>query len=119
MPSSFTSLPSITLPPNSLHAFPPPSSLKENISPLLTVVKFCFISDKKHNFRKYNVSKIDSLGIPYDYLSVMHYSSNAFGINGLTTIIAKDPSVEQLGQRIGLSPLDVRQADLLYDCKGR
>ena len=83
------------------------------------MVKFCFISDKKHNFRKYNVSKIDSLGIPYDYLSVMHYSSNAFGVNGLTTIIAKDPSVEQLGQRIGLSPLDVRQADLLYDCKGR
>ena len=74
---------------------------------------------KKHNFRKYNVSRIDSLGIPYDYLSVMHYSSNAYGFNGLTTIIAKYPSVEQLGQRIGHSPLDVRQADSPHDCKGR
>ena len=82
-------------------------------------MKFCFISDKKHNFRKYNVSKIDSLGISYDYLSAMHYSSNAYGINGLTTIIAKYPSVEQLGQRIGHSPLDVRQADSPHDFKGR
>ena len=107
----------ITPPPISPPAFIPLSSLKENISPLLNVMKFFFISDKKYNFRKYNVSKIDSLGIPYDYLSVMHYSSNAYGINGLTTIIAK--SVEQLGQRIGHSLLDVRQADSPHDFKGR
>ena len=61
------------------------------------------------------MSKIDSLGILYDYLSVMHYSSNAYGINGLT----KYPSVEQLGQQIGHSPLDVRQADSPHDFKGR
>ena len=109
----------ITPPPISPPAFIPLSSLKENISPLLNVMKFFFISDKKYNFRKYNVSKIDSLGIPYDYLSVMHYSSNAYGINGLTTIIAKYLSVEQLGQRIGHSLLDVRQADSPHDFKGR
>lgn len=74
---------------------------------------------KKHNFRKYNVSQVDSLGIPYDYLSVMHYSETAFGINGSTTIIAKNPSVIQMGQRIGLSPKDITQADLLYRCNGR
>jgi len=61
---------------------------------------------------------VDSLGVPYDYLSVMHYSSTAFG-NGRTTIIAKEPSVVQLGQRIGLSPMDIKQADLLYECHGR
>ena len=61
---------------------------------------------------------MDSLGVPYDYLSVMHYSSTAFG-NGATTIIAKDPSVVQLGQQIGLSPSDIKQADLLYECKGK
>ena len=77
----------------------------------------CF-PEKKHNFRKYNVSQVDSLGIPYDYLSVMHYSETAFG-NGATTIIARDPSVIQLGQRVGLSPKDITQADLLYRCNGR
>lgn len=65
------------------------------------------------------MSQVDSLGIPYDYISVMHYSPTAFGINGSTTIIAKDPSVTQLGQRIGLSPKDITQADLLYRCNGR
>lgn len=76
-------------------------------------------SEKKHNFRKYNVAQVDSLGIPYDYLSVMHYSETAFGVNGATTIIARDPSVIQLGQRVGLSPKDITQADLLYRCNGR
>lgn len=85
---------------------------------MLTVFKMFFFSDKKHNFRKYNVSQVDSLGIPYDYLSVMHYSSTAFGINGSTTVIAKNPSVAQLGQRVGLSPMDIKQADLLYRCNG-
>ncbi|XP_078373959.1 meprin A subunit beta-like [Oculina patagonica] len=74
---------------------------------------------KKHNFRKYNRTQVDSLGVPYDYLSVMHYSSTAFGINGSTTIVAVDSSVIQLGQRIGLSPSDVKQADLLYGCNGK
>lgn len=73
---------------------------------------------KAHNFRKYNVSQIDSLGVPYDYISVMHYSPTAFGISGSTTIKAKNSSVIQLGQRIGLSPNDVTQADLLYRCNG-
>ena len=64
------------------------------------------------------MSQIDSLGVPYDYISVMHYSPTAFGIKGATTIKAKNSSVIQLGQRIGLSPKDVTQADLLYRCNG-
>ena len=64
------------------------------------------------------MSQIDSLGVPYDYISVMHYSPTAFGINGSTTIKATNSSVIQLGQRIGLSPKDVTQADLLYRCNG-
>ena len=71
----------------------------------------------KHNFNKYNRSQIDSLGSKYDYISVMHYSSTAFG-GGNITIVPKDPSVIQLGQRKGLSPLDAQQADLLYKCNG-
>ena len=47
----------------------------------------------------------------------MHYSSTAFG-GGNTTIKSKDPSVTQLGQRVGLSALDIQQADALYECNG-
>ena len=77
-----------------------------------------YSTEKKHNFRKYNRTKIDSLGVPYDYLSVMHYSATAFG-SGKVTIKAKDDSVLQLGQRVGLYPSDVKQADLLYKCEGK
>ena len=36
---------------------------------------------------KFSNSLIDSLGTPYDYRSVMHYSENAFSKNGLPTIL--------------------------------
>ena len=85
---------------------------------MIESLNFLFLIGKAHNFRKYNVSQIDSLGVPYDYISVMHYSPTAFGISGSTTIKAKNSFVIQLGQRIGLSPKDVTQADLLYRCNG-
>lgn len=47
----------------------------------------------KFNFNKYDRSKIDSLGTPYDYGSVMHYDSRAFSRNGRPTIVARKPGV--------------------------
>ena len=44
-------------------------------------------------FEKYNRSVVDSLGTPYDYLSLMHYDAYAFTKNGLPTILTKQPEV--------------------------
>ena len=52
-----------------------------------------FLSGEEHNFLKYNNSLIDSLGTRYDYLSVMHYSQDAFSRNGLPTILVKREGV--------------------------
>ena len=52
-----------------------------------------FSLDKKNNFRKYERSQIDSLGTPYDYGSVMHYSNKAFSRNGKVTIQVKQRGV--------------------------
>ena len=47
-------------------------------------------------FQKQSYSKVDSLGTPYDYQSMMHYNWNAFGRKsgdfGLQTIRTKDRS---------------------------
>jgi len=69
------------------------------------------------NFNKYDRSKIDSLGTPYDYNSVMHYDSTAFSRNGRPTILPRKQGVK-LGNRERLSTIDIQQMNLLYRCSG-
>ena len=68
-----------------------------------------------YNFHKYGTDKVDSRGVGYDYKSVMHYGSTAFG-GGRRTIIGVGGQTN-LGQRYGLSEKDARQGNLLY-CGG-
>lgn len=44
----------------------------------------------RYNFNKHSIHTIDSLGTPYDFGSMMHYGSTAFG-NGYQTIKTIDP----------------------------
>ncbi|XP_075700638.1 embryonic protein UVS.2-like [Rhinoderma darwinii] len=75
----------------------------ENISP-----------DETENFDRQDTN---NLGLAYDYGSVMHYDKYAFTINaGQPTIVPKpDPNVP-IGQRDGLSVLDVAKINRLYQC---
>lgn len=49
-------------------------------------------SGMSYNFKKYTASMIDSLNTPYDYGSIMHYDSKAFG-GGRVTIRPKKSGV--------------------------
>ena len=68
---------------------------------------------KEINFQKQS-EKIDSLGAPYDYDSVMHYSSLDFSSNGAPTITPMKSS--RIGQREGVSRGDKLQIKLMYQC---
>ncbi|XP_058463936.1 hatching enzyme 1.2-like [Malaya genurostris] len=70
-------------------------------------------SGKESNFNRYSSSVIDDFGIPYDYLSVMHYGATAFSSNGEATIIPFDTTVS-IGQRVGLSYKDIKRLNKLY-----
>ncbi|CAL8269224.1 unnamed protein product [Arctogadus glacialis] len=72
---------------------------------------------KAHNFKKYNDKRSSSLGVPYDYGSVMHYSKRAFSIASEPTIVTKIPEfMDVIGQRMGLSDSDLLKLNRLYNC---
>ncbi|XP_073493259.1 embryonic protein UVS.2-like [Phyllobates terribilis] len=66
------------------------------------------------NFKKANTN---NLGVEYDYASVMHYERDAFSnTSGQATIVPKpDPNVP-IGQRDGVSILDISKINQLYQC---
>ncbi|KAG8434075.1 hypothetical protein GDO86_012447, partial [Hymenochirus boettgeri] len=66
------------------------------------------------NFVKYDTN---NLGLEYDYSSVMHYARDAFSnTTGKDTITPiPDPTVP-IGQRDGLSILDISKINRLYNC---
>lgn len=71
----------------------------------------------KDAFKKFGVKDIDSLGVPYDYGSVMHYPWNAFSTTGRNTMRPLK-RVRILPYTSGISALDVKQAKLFYECGG-
>ncbi|XP_043079071.1 hatching enzyme 1.2-like [Puntigrus tetrazona] len=75
----------------------------ENISP-----------DMAYNFQKQNTNNQNT---PYDYGSVMHYGRTAFSIQpGLETITPIPDDTVEIGQRQGLSNIDILRINKLYAC---
>ena len=75
----------------------------------------------QYNFMKRN--DIHSLGIVYDYGSIMHYRTNAFSrTRGVSTMQVNNPTEYSnqgsptIGQQTALSAKDIRQVNYLYNC---
>ena len=71
----------------------------------------------ENNFDRKDETEVDSLGVGYDYNSIMHYDANLFSINGRPTIEALDPDIP-IGRATTLSALDIEQTKRLYNCPG-
>nr|XP_005903416.1 PREDICTED: meprin A subunit beta [Bos mutus] len=75
------------------------------------------ISGKERNFDFYDDQVIDSMNVPYDYSSVMHYGKTAFGNGSEPTIITRVPDfMDVIGQRMDFSDSDVLKLNQLYNC---
>ncbi|XP_022907480.1 zinc metalloproteinase nas-13-like [Onthophagus taurus] len=72
-------------------------------------------SGTENNFAKHAADVITNFGEPYDYGSVLHYGAYAFSKNGEKTIITLDPEAE-IGQRYGMSEIDVNKVNIMYGC---
>ncbi|KAM8855631.1 hatching enzyme 1.2 isoform 2-T2 [Spinachia spinachia] len=69
--------------------------------------------DRLRNFEKF---KTDSLDLPYDYSSIMHFGMYAYSQDGEPTIIPKNSQNIRLGQATILSHLDTMKINKLYKC---
>lgn len=67
-------------------------------------------------FAKYGKDKIDSLGVPFDYTSIMQYPWNAFStVYGKNTLRPKQ-TVPEPGPYTRISPADILAARRHYGC---
>ncbi|XP_058133579.1 meprin A subunit beta [Dasypus novemcinctus] len=74
-------------------------------------------SGKEHNFNTYDDKVSDSLNVPYDYTSVMHYSKTAFQNGTQSTIVTRIPDfMDVIGQRMDFSDYDLLKLNRLYNC---
>ncbi|XP_033033935.1 meprin A subunit beta isoform X5 [Trachypithecus francoisi] len=75
------------------------------------------LSGREHNFNTYSDGVSDSLNVPYDYTSVMHYSKTAFQNGTEPTIVTRISDFEDvIGQRMDFSDSDLLKLNRLYNC---
>ena len=71
--------------------------------------------DMAYNFYKQNSNNLDT---PYDYSSIMHYGKTAFSIWPGQDSITPIPNTNvEIGQRRGLSDIDILRVNRLYGCR--
>ena len=70
----------------------------------------------ENQFYKFQPGQTNTLGLGYDFQSIMHYRRNTFSKDGSDTIRAKNPSVTSFGNSRQLSSLDIAKARALYNC---
>ena len=65
-------------------------------------------------FRRKQPGSVNTLGLGYDFRSIMHYGRRTFSRDGSDTIRPKVQT--SIGNRQQLSPLDIAKANRLYNC---
>lgn len=75
---------------------------------------------QEYNFDVLSPEDVDSLGLPYDYNSIMHYARNTFSksvyLDTIQAVGVPENEKIEIGQRVRLSRGDIAQANLLYKC---
>jgi len=74
------------------------------------------MSGLSYNFQAKSNHAVELTELPYDQGSIMHYGKYAFTNGKGPTIVTKDGG--SIGQRRGLSSMDIKKINKLYKCSG-
>ncbi|XP_023245166.1 tolloid-like protein 2 [Copidosoma floridanum] len=84
------------------------------------IIRDNIMTGQEYNFNKLTEDEVNSLGLSYDYDSIMHYAKNTFSKGTyLDTILPMEihgKKRPEIGQRVRLSEGDIAQTNLLYRC---
>nr|XP_012228893.1 PREDICTED: bone morphogenetic protein 1-like [Linepithema humile] len=84
------------------------------------IIRDNIMSGQEYNFNKLTEEEVNSLGLPYDYDSIMHYAKNTFSkgtyLDTILPLESPGKKRPEIGQRIKLSEGDIAQTNLLYKC---
>ncbi|GLV41047.1 tolkin [Carabus blaptoides fortunei] len=84
------------------------------------IVKENIMNGQEYNFNKLTEEEVNSLGLQYDYDSIMHYARNTFSkgtyLDTIQPNVGQGKKRPEIGQRIKLSEGDISQTNLLYKC---
>ncbi|XP_065201859.1 protein tolkin-like isoform X3 [Planococcus citri] len=86
------------------------------------IVREHIMQGQEYNFNKLTDEEVNSLGLPYDYESIMHYARNTFSKGTYLDTIHPIENTRntkrrpEIGQRVRLSEGDIAQTKLLYKC---
>ncbi|KAK9878934.1 hypothetical protein WA026_003756 [Henosepilachna vigintioctopunctata] len=86
----------------------------------VNIIRDNIMSGQEYNFNKLSDEEVNSLGLTYDYDSIMHYARNTFSkgtfLDTIQPIDMEGEKRPEIGQRIRLSQGDIAQTNLLYKC---
>ena len=76
-----------------------------------------FLEGFEKNFESYGPERLDSVGEPYDFDSLMHYDNQAFSKNGQNTLESLADPNRSLGNMDDFRKIDIKQLLKSYPCK--
>lgn len=86
----------------------------------VNIIRDNIMNGQEYNFNKLNEEEVNSLGLTYDYDSIMHYARNTFSkgtyLDTIQPVDMPHRRRPEIGQRLRLSEGDIAQTNLLYKC---
>lgn len=77
---------------------------------LILILAFYYAYDK------YSASSFTTMGMTYDYYSIMHYPDYSYTSNGKPAFVPKFPGHSVTAMNVKLTPTDVEKTKKYYEC---